>query len=105
MSPPSSCNSCSGKGPGLMTDIKPAAEATPDDTRSDGLHPRAAAERQLHDRHMAEADFDRAHFTIAWELTRACAYACVHCRADAQHRRDPRELTTDEGYRLIDRFV
>ena len=68
------------------------------------LAPQAAAERRLHDQHMIEADFDRAPFTIAWEITRACAFACVHCRADAQHRRDPNELTTEEGYRLIDRF-
>ncbi|HET7012228.1 MAG TPA: TIGR04053 family radical SAM/SPASM domain-containing protein [Anaerolineales bacterium] len=68
------------------------------------LAPQAAAERQIHDHHMLEADFDRAPFTIAWEVTRACAFACVHCRANAQHRRDPRELTTDEGFRLIDRF-
>jgi radical SAM protein len=68
------------------------------------LAPQAAAERRLHDQHMIEADFDRAPFTIAWEITRACAFACVHCRADAQHKRDPNELTTEEGYRLIDRF-
>ncbi len=68
------------------------------------LSPRAAAERQLHDRHLREADFDLAPFTIAWEVTRACAFACVHCRADAQHTRDPRELTTEEGRRLLERF-
>ncbi len=76
------------------------AEVTPMPT----LAPRAAAERQLHDRHMLEADFDLAPFTIAWEVTRACAFACVHCRADAQHTRDPRELTTEEGHHLLDRF-
>jgi radical SAM protein len=65
---------------------------------------RAAAERQVHDRHMREADFDLAPFTIAWEVTRACAFACVHCRADAQHTRHPRELSTEEGLRLIERF-
>ncbi len=68
------------------------------------LAPRAAAERQLHDQHMREADFDLAPFTIAWEVTRACAFACVHCRADAQHTRDPNELTTEEGHRLLERF-
>ena len=76
------------------------AEVTPTPT----LAPRAAAERQLHDRHMLEADFDLAPFTIAWEVTRACAFACVHCRADAQHTRDLRELTTEEGHHLLDRF-
>jgi radical SAM protein len=50
-------------------------------------------------------DFDLAPFTIAWEVTRACAYACVHCRADAQPQRNPRELDTIEGKRLIDRLA
>lgn len=50
-------------------------------------------------------DFDRAPFLVVWELTRACALACVHCRADAVAWRDPRELTTSEGYRLIDQIV
>jgi radical SAM protein len=54
---------------------------------------------------MSRIDFDRDPFTIAWEVTRACAFSCVHCRADAQHRRDPRELSTEEGYALIDRFA
>lgn len=65
----------------------------------------AAEERAYHDQRMIHADFDRAPFTIAWEVTRACAFACKHCRADAQHQRDPRELTTEEGYRLIERLV
>ncbi len=47
-------------------------------------------------------DFDRAPFLVIWETTRACALACVHCRADAIPCRDPRELTTEEGFRLID---
>ncbi len=69
------------------------------------LSDRAASERSLHDGHMLHADFDMAPFTIAWEVTRACAYACVHCRADAQHKRDPRELTTAEARALIDRLA
>lgn len=64
----------------------------------------AAAERQLHDQHMQVADFSQAPFTIAWEVTRACAFACVHCRADAQHQRHPDQLTTVEAFRLIDRI-
>ncbi len=60
--------------------------------------------RQLHDGRMLEADFDMSPFTIAWEITRACAYACVHCRADAQHVRDPGELSTAEAKGLIDRI-
>lgn len=47
-------------------------------------------------------DFHRAPFLVIWEVTRACALACVHCRANSIPRRDPRELTTEEGFRLID---
>jgi MoaA/NifB/PqqE/SkfB family radical SAM enzyme len=47
-------------------------------------------------------DFDRAPFLVVWEVTRACALACIHCRADAIARRDPRELTTAEGFDLIE---
>ena len=68
----------------------------------DNLTPRAASERALHNAHMVQADFNLAPFTIAWEVTRACAYACVHCRADAMHKPDPNELNTEEAWRLID---
>jgi AdoMet-dependent heme synthase len=51
---------------------------------------------------IAPVDFNRAPFLVIWEVTRACALACLHCRADAIHRRDSRELTTEDGYRLID---
>ena len=54
---------------------------------------------------MPRFEFDRAPFLVIWEVTRACALACVHCRADAIARRDPRELTTEEGCRLIDQIV
>ncbi len=66
--------------------------------------PQAMLERQAHDARLAEADFDLAPFTIAWELTRACAFACRHCRAEAQPRRDPGELTSPEALSLIDQI-
>lgn len=69
------------------------------------LSERAASERNLHNERMIHADFNLAPFTIAWEVTRACAYACVHCRADAMHVPDPNELKTDEALRLIDRIA
>jgi AdoMet-dependent heme synthase len=72
---------------------------------SPNLSQRAAAERNANNERMVHADFDMAPFTIAWEITRACAYACVHCRADAQHKRDPRELTTSEAKALIERLA
>ena len=53
-------------------------------------------------RPVAPSDFAQAPFIVIWEVTRACALACLHCRANAIPRRDPRELTTEEGFRLID---
>jgi len=47
-------------------------------------------------------DFGQAPFIAIWEVTRACALACVHCRADAIALRNPDELTTVEGFALID---
>jgi radical SAM protein len=78
--------------------MTPSAQSTP-------LAPQAARERKYHDKRMVQADFNQAPFTIAWEVTRACAFACKHCRADAQHKRDPRELTTEQGHQLIDRLT
>lgn len=52
-----------------------------------------------------DVDFNLTPYTVAWEITRACALACVHCRAEAIPRRDPRELSTEEGFRLIDQVV
>lgn len=66
--------------------------------------PRAMAERQAHDARMIQTDFNLSPFTIAWELTRACAFACRHCRAEAQPKRNPAELTTEEAFRLIDQI-
>ncbi len=69
------------------------------------LSTKAAEERSYHDGRMVVADFDQAPFAIAWEVTRACAFACVHCRADAIPQKDPLELNTDEGFRLIDKLA
>jgi radical SAM protein len=49
--------------------------------------------------------FDHAPFIVIWETTRACALACVHCRAEAIPHRSPAELTTAEGLRLVDRVA
>lgn len=49
-----------------------------------------------------QPDFGRVPFIVIWEVTRACALACVHCRADAVARRDPGELTLGDAMRLID---
>jgi len=49
-------------------------------------------------------DFNKDPFIVIWELTRACQLKCLHCRADAQYTRDPRELTFEEGKDLIDQI-
>ena len=47
-------------------------------------------------------NFDQSPMLVIWEVTQACDLACVHCRASAQPARHPSELTTDQGYRLLD---
>jgi len=39
---------------------------------------------------------------VIWEVTQACDLACVHCRASAQPQRNPHELTTEQGFRLLE---
>ena len=50
-------------------------------------------------------NFAETPFLVIWEVTRACALACVHCRAEAAPCRDPRELTTEDGFALIDQVA
>ncbi len=50
----------------------------------------------------AALDYNVTPLVVIWEITRACPLACVHCRADANVRRHPLELNTEEGYRLMD---
>ena len=45
--------------------------------------------------------FDSAPLLVIWEVTQACDLACVHCRASAVPCRNPGELTTEEGFRLL----
>lgn len=42
---------------------------------------------------------------VAWEMTRACNLACVHCRAAACPEPAADELTFDEGRSLIDGII
>jgi radical SAM protein len=54
------------------------------------------------ERNAFAVDFQQQPLLVIWEVTRACALACRHCRASAIDRRDPRELNTDEGRALLD---
>ncbi|MGD0302120.1 MAG: TIGR04053 family radical SAM/SPASM domain-containing protein [Bryobacteraceae bacterium] len=47
-------------------------------------------------------DFNLSPLLVIWEVTQACDLACVHCRANAQPERNPKELTTEDGYRLLE---
>jgi radical SAM protein len=42
---------------------------------------------------------------VFWEVTRACQLACFHCRASATEGALPGELTTTEGFNLIDQVA
>ncbi len=50
---------------------------------------------------LADIDFSLSPFIVIWEVTQACDLACRHCRAEAINWRDPRELSTQEGFKLI----
>ncbi len=50
---------------------------------------------------MKVVDYQQAPLLVIWEVTRACSLACVHCRASAEDVRDSRELSLDEGKRLL----
>ena len=54
---------------------------------------------------MAMKNFDDAPFLVIWDLIQACDLACVHCRAGAVSERNPFELTTEEGFRLLETVV
>jgi len=45
---------------------------------------------------------DAALRLVAWEVTRSCNLACVHCRAAALDRPYENELTTKEAFELLD---
>ena len=49
-----------------------------------------------------EMNFDQSPMLVIWEVTQACDLACVHCRASAQSERNSDELTTEQGFRLLD---
>jgi len=54
---------------------------------------------------MKKIDFNTNPFVTIWEMTRACDLSCVHCRAAAQSRRSQFELSTEDGFRLIDQIA
>ena len=55
--------------------------------------------------HRAPDLFSERPFLVFWEVTRACALACQHCRAEAQPQRDPNELDQAEAFALVDQLA
>jgi radical SAM protein len=50
-------------------------------------------------------DLDEQPFIVIWEVTRACALACTHCRASATQQRHPFELNTSEAFAFIEQVA
>ena len=50
-------------------------------------------------------DYGQRPMLVFWETTRACLLACKHCRASATAQALPGELTTAEGYGLLDQVA
>ena len=50
-------------------------------------------------------DFGQRPMLVFWETTRACLLACRHCRASATTQAPPGELSTAEGYALIEQVA
>lgn len=66
------------------------------------MHSLSASESTPARRMPFQVDFHQAPLLVIWEVTRACALACRHCRASAINQRHPGELDVDEGRRLLD---
>lgn len=56
-------------------------------------------------RPVISTDLDHDPVIIFWEVTRACALKCEHCRAQAQPKRHPLELDTDAALRVMDELT
>ena len=50
-------------------------------------------------------DYSSNPLIVYWEMTRACALACRHCRAEAMPFADPLQLSEAEGRRLLQQIV
>ena len=53
----------------------------------------------------SSVDFSQRPMLVFWETTRACLLACRHCRASATTQAPPGELSTAEGYALIEQVA
>jgi radical SAM protein with 4Fe4S-binding SPASM domain len=56
-------------------------------------------------RNVSKPEYADAPCIVIWEMTRACALACRHCRAEAIPYRNPGELTTLEAFALVEQVA
>lgn len=61
--------------------------------------------RAMHVSSYSQSDFGRAPLMFYYEVTQACDLVCKHCRASAQEKADPRELSTEESLALVDQVA
>lgn len=54
------------------------------------------------DREPSATDYSDRPFVLMWEMTQPCQLVRRHCQAQAIPRRDPGELSTEEGRALLD---
>jgi radical SAM protein len=55
-------------------------------------------------RQVTAAQLNRSPLIAFYEITRACDLVCLHCRACAQSRPDPNELSAADARRLVDQL-
>jgi hypothetical protein len=67
-----------GPAPHNLDEMTPQERPVP---RSTMRHSEAADRGATPKPPVADIDFNLTPFTVAWEITRACALRCVHCRA------------------------
>lgn len=79
----------------MSTDVRENATPSASETKP-GTHPVVRTIRH---------DLGSKPFIVIWEVTRACQLVCKHCRADAQHTPDPRQLSTAQGKALLDELA
>lgn len=81
------------------------ATTSPEELAQDPHGEDASAHRHPHHAPVVRTikhDLNTKPFIVIWETTRACQLVCKHCRADAQHRAHPDQLTTEQGKALLD---
>lgn len=70
-------------------------------------HPQQHPQKRPHQHGGSQAriDYGQRPMLVFWETTRACPVVCRHCRASALLQALPGELSTAEGFDLIDQVA